>query len=115
MVTPAPHSVAAVPGFSQVITPPTSDQPWLVSSAVRVATENGYGPRPPFSLWTAGIHWSRRLVRDRARGRVAVAAVDRLDHAFLVDELLERLPDVQLADAGPSFGLLKLIRKYWMP
>ena len=42
---------------SQVITPPTFFQPWLVSSEVALAMENAYGPWPPFSFCTDGTHW----------------------------------------------------------
>src|ERR1700756_3805908 len=49
---PVPH----LAGSWQVITPPTSDQPWLVSSALDLARLNGYGPWPPFSSWTAGVN-----------------------------------------------------------
>ena len=46
-----------MPADWQVITPPTSFQPWLVSSEVAVATLNAYGPCPPFSFCTDGTHW----------------------------------------------------------
>ena len=52
-VMPAPH----LAGVSQVITPPTFFQPWLVSRVVAFATENGYGPAPPLDFWIAGVHW----------------------------------------------------------
>ena len=37
---PVPH----LAGSWQVITPPTMDQPWLVSSDFALAMLNGYGP-----------------------------------------------------------------------
>ena len=50
---PVPH----LDGSWQVITPPTSDQPWLVSGDFALAMLNGYGPWLPFSVWMDGIHW----------------------------------------------------------
>ena len=41
-VMPVPH----LAGSWQVITPPTSVQPWLVSSDLALAMLNGYGPCP---------------------------------------------------------------------
>jgi len=48
---------------AQVITPPTSLQPWLVSSEVASAMENGYGPCPWFSFWLAETHWLAGCLR----------------------------------------------------
>ena len=50
---PVPH----LAGSWQVITPPCSAQPWLVSSDLALAMLNGYGPWLLFAVWTAGIHW----------------------------------------------------------
>ena len=52
-VMPAPHWST---GASQVIVPPTFLQPWLVSSVVALATENGYGPCPQLEFSIAGVH-----------------------------------------------------------
>src|SRR6516162_3663770 len=53
LLIPVPH----LGGSPQVITPPTSDQPWLASSAFALAMLNGYGPWPPFSVSIVGTHW----------------------------------------------------------
>src|SRR5512142_3270644 len=43
-VMPAPHSLAAVPGFWQVVVPPGATfQPWLESNWAAALVENGNG------------------------------------------------------------------------
>src|SRR5579859_3186756 len=55
---PVPH----LAGSWQVITPPTSDQPWLDSRDFALAMLNGYGPTPPLSFWIGGAYGSGRVV-----------------------------------------------------
>src|ERR1700757_1584214 len=118
-LVPAAMPVPHLAGVTQVITPPTFFQPWLASSAVALATENEYGPSPPLAFCTGGVHrlgggggggrgggWAG----DAARGWVAVAAGNGLDHAFLVDQLLKRLADVQLLERRAELRVVEVDR-----
>src|SRR5215468_4714460 len=92
-VIPAPHLAGSV----QVITPPVSVQPWLVSRFLALAGLNGYGPWLLLAFWLSGVHWlagrpGTAAIRDR------VAAPDRGGVAGLVHHHLQRLPDVELLE-----------------
>src|SRR5215468_2472502 len=52
-VIPAPHLAGSV----QVITPPVSVQPWLVSRFLALAGLNGYGPWLALDCWFCDTHW----------------------------------------------------------
>ncbi len=49
---PVPHFA----GSWQVMTPPDSDQPWLVSRDLALEMLNGYGPCPALVIWMGGAY-----------------------------------------------------------
>ena len=55
--TPSPHWLLPLPALVQVITPPCSVQPWLVSSDFALPTLNGYAPWPLLDFCTSATYW----------------------------------------------------------
>ena len=104
-VMPAPHSPAAVPGRAQVVVPlGTTFQPCAASRIRAAGTLNGYG----FTDALAFAYGFAGLGRDRAVGGHAEAVVVGVDPAGLVDEVLERLAEVQLPEDRPDLRVVEV-------
>src|SRR5262249_37661319 len=107
---PVPH----LAGSWQVITPPDSAQPWLVSKEFALEMLTGYGPCPLFSCWMVGTYGFGTVVGAGPEVGVAYPRQIALEIPGWSTMYCSACRMYSCRTMKPTCGLLKFGCAYWM-